>query len=74
MLMLYVSILLFFFIPRIFKASFKHNPEGRTPLAYAVAKDMDRMVRDLIDMGANVNALMGETTTPLTIAVTNKKR
>ena len=32
------------------------------------------MVRDLIDMGANVNALMGETTTPLTIAVTNKKR
>jgi hypothetical protein len=49
-------------------------PEGRTPLAYAVAKNKEQMVRDLIELGANVNTKMGESTTALTIAATNKKR
>lgn len=57
------------------KASFAHNKtEGRTPLAYAVTKNLDRMTRDLIDIGADVNLLMGGTTTPLTIAALNKHR
>ena len=47
--------------------------DGRTPLAYAVVKNLERVVRDLIDLGANVNAKMGKHTA-LTIAATNQLR
>ena len=33
---------------------YRDKKEGRTPLAYAVAKNFERVVRDLIDLGANV--------------------
>jgi hypothetical protein len=47
--------------------------DGRTPLAYAVVKNLERVARDLIDLGANVNGKMGKHT-PLTLAATNQLR
>jgi len=48
--------------------------DGRTPLAYAVAKNLERVTRDLIDLGALVDTKMGKNTTALTLAVTNRVR
>ena len=52
---------------------YRDKGDGRTPLAYAVVKNLERVVRDLVDLGANVNAKMGEHTV-LTLAATNKLR
>ena len=52
---------------------FRDKEEGRTPLAYAVAKNFERVANDLIDLGAQVDAEMGNETA-LTLAVTNKIR
>ena len=48
--------------------------EGRTPLAYAVAMNNQRVVRDLVTLGANLDVVMGATTTALTLALTNSRR
>ena len=48
-------------------------PAGRTPLAYAVALNDMHTCRELLAMGADVNAKM-ENDTALTIAIKNKKR
>ena len=55
--------------------SYAHNKdEGRTPLAYGVVMDKRQVVCDLVDLGAEINQRMGETTTALTLALTNEKR
>ena len=69
------------------RLSFRHEDEGRTPLSYAVAKNLKQKVYDLIDLGAEVSKAMpsddgaskshdAETfpTTALVIAATNKRR
>ena len=41
------------------RLSYKHNQEeGRSPLAYAVAKNLKQQVYDLIDLGAEVSKVM----------------
>jgi hypothetical protein len=49
-------------------------PEGRTALAYAVQMNLDRVTRDLIELGASVHQQMGTNATALTLAATNEKR
>jgi hypothetical protein len=49
-------------------------PEGRTALAYAVQMHLDRVTRDLIELGASVHQQMGTNATALTLAATNEKR
>jgi hypothetical protein len=55
--------------------SYEHNSvEGRTPLAYAVVTDKREVVRDLVDLGVDIDQRMGEATTALTLALMNAKR
>lgn len=60
------------------RPSFRHDAEeGRTPLSYAVAKNLERRLFDLIDLGANVSKPMASDSsvkTALAIAATNPKR
>lgn len=60
------------------RPSFKDNVyEGRTPLSYAVAKNLVKRLDHLIDLGADVSKIMESgvsTSTALTIAATNSKR
>ena len=42
-------------------------------MAYAAALNKHQTVSDLVDLGADVNAVMGEHTTALALAITNKK-
>ena len=60
------------------RPSFLHNvDEGRTPMSYTVAKNLERRVHDLIDIGADVSKIMASPTTmktALVIAATNSKR
>lgn len=60
------------------RPSFKDNTdEGRTPLSYAVAKNLTKQLAHLIDLGADVSKTMKGATmtnTALTIAAMNQKR
>lgn len=60
------------------RPSFKDSKdEGRTPLSYAVAKNLMERLAHLIDLGADVSKEMKSSTstnTALTIAATNQKR
>lgn len=72
------------------RLSYKHNAaDGRSPLCYAVAKNLKQQVYDLIDLGADVSKVMPEKhpdessnfleetglpCTALVIAATNAKR
>jgi hypothetical protein len=60
------------------RPSFKDNAdEGRTPLSYAVAKNLAKQLAHLIDLGADVSKTMKGTfmtNTALTIAAMNQKR
>ena len=64
------------------RPSFLHNTtEGRTPISYAVAKNLKQRLSDLIDLGADVSKTMtnqddenGAPVTALVIAATNPKR
>ncbi len=49
-------------------------PEGRTALAYAVQMNLERVTRDLIELGASVHQQMGTNATVLTLVATNEKR
>jgi len=41
------------------RLSFRHEPkDGRTPLSYAVAKNLKQKVYDLIDLGADISKVM----------------
>ena len=64
------------------RPSFLHNEDkGRTPLSYAVAKNLKARIDDLLDLGADVSGTMTSqdeeepaSETALTIAATNQKR
>ena len=60
------------------RPSFLHNgDEGRAPLSYAVAKNLEHRVHDLIDIGADISKVMASPTamkTALVISATNSKR
>ena len=65
------------------RLSYKHNTQdGRSPLSYAVAKNLKQQVYDLIDLGADVSKMMPQNPTTsnhvpqtaLTVAATNTKR
>jgi len=45
----------------------------RTLLAYAVAKNNEDLVRNLVEIGANLAVVMGSSTTVLTLAVNNAR-
>jgi ankyrin repeat protein len=54
--------------PSLLKARMSRNEHHRTPLHHAAAKNRPRMVRLLLDLGADVNATDANRATPLTTA------
>jgi len=52
---------------------FQHQDDGRTPLAYAVANNNEKAVRNLVELKVDLSVVMGVSTTALTLAVTNTK-